>query len=158
MKTSTIGLIVVVLVIVVGGAWYFMRNAPVPATPPPSTASTEENTPTAVVPVSNAPMTATVAYSGGSFSPESVTIAKGGTVSFINQGSARMWVAADVHPSHENYDGTTRSTHCTAGYSGPKPFDQCAAGSSYSFTFDKAGTWNYHNHAEASAIGVVIVQ
>lgn len=99
--------------------------------------------------------TTTVTYDGKSFSPSEVTIKKGGTVTWTNSGSGRMWVASAQHPTHMIYAGTSREDHCpdTAGTA----FDQCAGGSSYSFTFEKAGTWNYHDHINATVFGKVKV-
>ena len=106
----------------------------------------------------SAQMTASVAYNGASYAPATVTIAKGGTVTFTDSAGATMWVASDVHPTHTNFDGTTRSEHCATGYTGAKPFDQCGKGANYSFTFDKPGTYTYHDHANSSAVGTIIVQ
>lgn len=100
---------------------------------------------------------ATVTYDGSTFSPSSVTIAKGGTVKFVDS-SGSMWIASNQHPTHTGYDGTSRATHCAAGYSGPAPFDECSAGTSFSYTFSKAGTWGYHDHLNAGAGGTVVVQ
>lgn len=104
----------------------------------------------------SAPMSATVTFNGTSFSPAEVTVAAGGTVTWVNASTGDMWVASDVHPSHTVYSGTSRGEHC------PDPantsFDQCAPGGDYSFTFDKAGSWRYHDHLTPSASGVVIVE
>ena len=102
-------------------------------------------------------MSATVTFDGSSFSPSTVTIAKGGTITFTDTAGT-MWVASNVHPVHSDYDGTTRSQHCAAGYSGPKPFDECAPGSSFSFTFDKTGTFGYHDHLNPGSTGTIVVQ
>lgn len=104
------------------------------------------------------PMSATVSYDGNSFSPSTVTIAKGGTVKFVDTAGSSMWVASGQHPTHTLYDGTSAPEHCASGYTGPAPFDQCAAGSSFSFTFTKVGSWGYHDHRNAGAFGTVIVQ
>ncbi len=105
------------------------------------------------------PKTVIVKYTSTGFSPNSVTIARGDTVTFIaDSNSDEMWVASGVHPTHEKYDGTTKDQHCVAGYTGSKPFDQCSAGASYSFTFEKVVTQKYHNHGNAGDTGVVIVQ
>jgi plastocyanin len=103
-------------------------------------------------------MSATVTYNGSTFSPSSVTIAKGGTVNFVATNGQSMWVASAPHPTHTGYDGTSESVHCAAGYTGPAPFDMCAAGTSFSFTFDKTGSFVYHNHLNTSAHGTVVVQ
>lgn len=102
------------------------------------------------------PMSATVMYDGNSFSPATISIQKGGTVTFESTGGS-MWVASAQHPDHLVYNGTSRSEHCVSDYSGAEPFDQCAPGTTYSFTFDKVGTWKYHDHMNASAFGSVTV-
>ncbi len=99
-----------------------------------------------------------ITHANGSFSPNTVTIKKGTRVTFVNSEGAAMWVASDLHPTHTDFDGTNKSEHCAAGYTGPAPFDQCSSGDNFSFTFDKAGTWAYHNHLRASEIGTIIVQ
>lgn len=104
------------------------------------------------------PKTVTVNYDGSKFSPASVTIAKGDTVKFLAASGKTMWVASDEHPTHTEFDSTSRSQHCAAGYTGAKPFDQCSGGTSYSFTFTKAGSFDYHDHMNASAGGKVVVQ
>jgi plastocyanin len=103
-----------------------------------------------------APMSATVTYSGSSFSPANVTIAQGGTIIFTSTAGP-MWIASDPHPIHNGYDGTTMQQHCAPGYSGPAPFDQCAAGASFSFTFNKVGSWGYHDHLNIGVRGLVTV-
>ncbi len=107
-----------------------------------------------------APMSVTVTYDGKSYSPQNVTIKKGGTVTWKNTSSGNMWVASAQHPTHTVYDGTSRSAHCAAGYTGATPFDQCkgeAKGVDYSFKFDKVGDNGYHDHINASAFGKVTV-
>lgn len=102
-----------------------------------------------------APMSASISYDGSAFTPNSVTVKKGGTVTWTNIGSGEMWVASAQHPTHIVYAGTSLEEHCpdTAGNS----FDQCSRGDSYSFTFDKTGTWYFHDHVNASAFGNVVV-
>ena len=66
-----------------------------------------------------------------------------------------MWVASDEHPTHEEYDGTSLQEHCAQGTS--DVFDQCGAGGTYSFTFEKVGEWSFHNHEQAADGGTIIV-
>ena len=66
-----------------------------------------------------------------------------------------MWVASAQHPTHTAYAGTSLSQHCDDATD--TSFDQCKSGSSYSFTFNKAGTWAYHNHSNSSHFGRVLV-
>ena len=74
----------------------------------------------------------------------------------MNQSGGGMWVASDPHPTHEGYSGTTRDQHCpdTTGTA----FDQCSAGASYSFVFQKIGNWGYHNHTNPISKGLIIVK
>lgn len=99
-----------------------------------------------------------VTYSLAGFSPASVTVKKGGAVMWTNIASDGMWVAVDEHPGHAGYDGTSRKDHCAEGVA--PSFDQCIAstpGSQWSFTFNKVGTWKYHNHVNESFGGTVTV-
>lgn len=105
------------------------------------------------------PKTVTVIYNSNGFSPSEVTIKRGDTVRFSNQVSVGMWVASAAHPTHSVYDGTNLTTHCAARVAAS--FDSCRDipnGQSFSFTFNKTGSWNYHNHSAAGHTGRVIVQ
>lgn len=153
-----------VVVLLAGGAWWYTQQ---PATGMPAATDTDAGIDTGApgsglsgsVDVSTAPKTVNVSYTDTGFSPSTITIKVGDTVTFVNGTDGRpMWVGADEHPTHTEYDGTTRSDHCAAGYTGPVPFDQCGTGNNYSFLFSKAGTFDYHNHSAAQFEGVVIVQ
>lgn len=98
---------------------------------------------------------ATVEYSVNGFSPAEVTIRKGGKVTFTSVDGSPIWVASNAHPTHTEYDGTSRDEHCV-GRVGTS-FDQCTAGPSYSFVFLKVGTWGYHNHLSPNNLGAVTV-
>ncbi|HEY4489743.1 MAG TPA: hypothetical protein VJC12_00625 [Candidatus Paceibacterota bacterium] len=106
--------------------------------------------------VNTLPKTATITYTDSGFTPQTVTIANGGKVNWVNKSSNNMWVASAMHPSHSVYSGTTLSQHCpnTSG----SAFDECANGNSYGFTFTKTGEWKYHNHSLSSHFGTVIVK
>jgi len=84
----------------------------------------------------------TVLYNGNTFAPPSVTIKAGQTVVFRSTSSASMWVASDPHPVHTDLSG----------------FDQQSIGEEYSFTFQKAGTYRFHNHLAPSHSGTIVVQ
>jgi plastocyanin len=156
MKTSTVVGIAVVIV-VVGIGWYFLSNKAASTTAPTEQAAL--NTNSGAVSTSTAPMSMTVTYGPNGFSPSSVTIATGGTVTWVaGPGADELWLASNPHPTHEGYDGTTRAQHCATGYKGPQPFDQCSVGTTFSFTFTKVGSWGYHNHGNHSDTGTVIVQ
>ena len=99
----------------------------------------------------------TITYDGTSFSPKTVTIKVGQSVTWMNQSTSGMWIASNPHPVHTGYDGTTEAQHCAPGYTGPAPLDECSGNNSFTFTFTKVGTWGYHNHEGAEDGGTVIV-
>lgn len=155
MNRNIIGLLVVI--IVVGGGWYYLSQ-PSATTPTPATSTQTSTEASDATPAAGANSSAvTVNYTDQGFSPKDLTVKLGTTVTFVNKTGDRMWVASAVHPTHEGYDGTSESVHCAAGYSGPLPFDECAPGTSFSFTFTKEGTWPFHNHANAAHFGSVTV-
>lgn len=99
-----------------------------------------------------------VTYAAAGFSPKEVTVKKGEAVIWTNVSDGGMQVASDSHPTHTGYDGTARKEHCATG--APLSFDECvtaSAGGQWSFTFNKAGTWKYHNHANPLFGGTVTV-
>ena len=162
MKTSTIVWIVVIILVVLGG-WYLYSaqtaSAPVvPSVETQTTTGTNAGANVSAPTTSSAPMSATVKLTSSGFSPGTMTIAKGGTVPWVNESGSPMWVASAMHPAHVLYDNTSKDEHCASGYTGPTPFDQCSSSVNYSFTFNKVGTWKYHNHVNSSQFGTVIVQ
>ncbi len=87
----------------------------------------------------------TVMYTNDGFRPAKLTVPVGTMVEFVNQSDKQMWVASNVHPSHEilpTFD----------------EFKGVDKGQTYMYTFDKKGTWPYHDHINASLEGVVNVE
>ncbi|MDB5190208.1 MAG: hypothetical protein JWN49_534 [Parcubacteria group bacterium] len=151
----------VVLIILVALAVY-LSSHPKTAIAPVS----DENASTSAMATGNATVGASgqsqvISYTNNGFSPATVTIAEGTTVTWSNNSSRQMWVASGNHPSHTVYDGTSTNQHCVSGApTSATVFDECAAipsGGSYSFTFTKVGSWPYHNHIHASDMGTVVV-
>jgi len=160
MNSTTWAVIIVAIIVIIGGAWWYASTQPgtntnVNIEQPQGTNETGSNVPGGSVEV-GAPVTITVTRTASGFSPETVTIKKGDTVTWTDDAAGSMWVATNQHPSHTLYSGTSREEHCPAGSA--LAFDQCATGTTYSFKFDKAGSWQYHNHSASSELGTVIVQ
>lgn len=156
--------ILVVVLLALGAGWYFWTNSsPAPIGTAVSNAAVSMQTNSSASATSTASgkqassMSAVVIYNGSTFSPASVTIAKGGTVTWMDT-TGTMWIASDPSSDNSGYDGTTMAAHCAQGYGGAAPFDACIPGTSFTFTFDTAGTWNYHDHLNSAAEGTVIVQ
>lgn len=166
MNMKPLLIVIAVIVLLIVGYLVFGKNQ---ASAPTQTATTTDTGAGAQAPVSASTTTTvttpsgsskgvTITYGPNGFSPTNVTVKAGTTVTWVNNGGGRMWVGSNDHPTHTRYDGTSTGDHCANGTAtSASVFDQCGAGSSFSFTFTKAGTWNYHNHAAASDHGTVTV-
>ena len=139
--------VLAVLIIIVLGAFFVSRNnqASVPNVP-----TATENPVTTTTSTESAEPVATatenvVTYSDSGFTPASISIKVGDTVTFKNTSKGVLWVASAPHPTHTAYP----------------EFDAkkgSATGESYMFTFTKAGTWKYHNHLTPTAFGTIVVE
>ena len=82
-----------------------------------------------------------VVYTDSGFSPQTLTVKVGTTVTFRNESESQMWVGSDPHPLHTHHPD----------------FDQLGDERTYSFTFTKTGNYHYHNHLDPSHVGTVMV-
>lgn len=145
--------IVIVIVIVVGGIWYFTSTKPsnyvAPTTPAPETSQ----------PAAEEQLARVIVAADSGFSPSSITIKKGETITFRNESSQLSWPASAIHPTHTVYPGSNIAKCGTTGAEGI--FDACtglAKGQAWSFKFDIPGTWKYHDHLNPSRNGTIIVE
>lgn len=149
----------VVVLLGVGAGWYFMKgNTPKEenATNPEDVIETtiapeltedetvETTADDAMEKEEESTEKAAVNYTDTGFSPETVTVKKGTTVTFTNDSTSGMWVASAVHPTHQLLPGFDQLT-------------SSAKGTSYNYTFVKVGTWKFHNHVAPSFTGTVVV-
>ncbi len=103
-------------------------------------------------------LSATIRITDTGYEPNSVTIAKGGTVTWISETDRPDWPATAQHPTHTRYPGSNIEKCGTAEAS--VIFDACKAlanGESYSFTFNETGEWPFHDHVVAKTFGKIIV-
>lgn len=91
-------------------------------------------------PEDNAVATNSVTIADFNFSPSTIKVKAGDTVTWTNQDTTSHTVTADVKSS-DAPDGP-----------------QIAKGETYSFTFKKAGTYTYHCSIHPSMRGTVIVE
>lgn len=88
--------------------------------------------------------TVSVDISGFAFSPAQITIKVGDTVTWTNKDDAPHKVASNPHPTHTDLPGLVS--------------DILAKGDTYSYTFEKAGTFGYHCHLHPNMTGTIIVE
>ena len=95
------------------------------------------------------------------FTPETLTISKGDTVTFINKDTEEHWPASAIHPTHTVYPGSD-IVKCFDGETDKSTlFDSCrglAPGESWSFIFNEVGSWGYHDHLDVNLRGKIIVE
>lgn len=153
--------VVVVLVLAIGG-FFWWQGATTTTTPIVINEQQNQNDENPVVDIEVTPVvpkTHEVTYTNAGYAPATLDVKAGDTVTFKNQSSGNVWTGSAMHPTHVVYSGTALAQHC------PDPenddFDQCkneGPGTSWSFTFTKAGSWGYHNHANSKHFGKVVVE
>lgn len=158
MNKSAVWGVVIVAILVVAGllAWRTAgpQGEPVPTntlTPPVATLpifTTSLPSPSPVASPTLSPTlqaeAATLSMTDTGFSPQTLTVAGGATVTFVNNGQALHWPASALHPTHQILPG----------------FDSrrgLATGETYSFTFTKPGSWNCHDHLNPTFTCTIVV-
>lgn len=109
------------------------------------TQRTQEPAPSGPEPTAPTHNTYTISYSNSCFSPNTITITNGDTITFVNNSTRDMWPASDNHPSHTIYPEFD-------------PGQSIAPGGSYPFTFTKSGTWGFHDHNKPNCDGTITVK
>ena len=88
--------------------------------------------------------THTVELQDDGFLPSEISVAKGETVIFTTTRKKQFWPASNLHPTHQIYPE----------FDPKRPVE---ADGSWSFKFDKAGRWRYHDHLAPNLTGTIIV-
>ena len=78
------------------------------------------------------------------FIPQNVEIDLGEIVEFKNVDKIAHWPASNIHPTHQIYPEFD-------------PKGAVTPGASWSFTFEKVGSWRFHDHLFAENTGTVTV-
>ncbi len=146
MSSKQLSVIVIALVVIGAGVWYATASkakTPTPSMSPMRVASTSPSsstTPMATTQASSAAAQSTnaVTISNYAFSPASVSVKKGTTVTWTNRDSVGHTVTETDGQAGPN-SGTLNN-------------DQ-----SYSYTFNTAGTFHYHCSIHHEMVGTVTV-
>lgn len=88
--------------------------------------------------------TAVIKMGDDSYSPQNIQIKKGSKVQFVNSASSLRWPASDLHPSHLIFPEFD-------------PKEPIGIGSTWEYTFDKVGSWGYHDHLAPYITGTIRV-
>lgn len=149
-------IIIAAVVVILLGGYFLLRNQP-PSKTAPDSSEPAAQTPTA--PETPEADQNIVVYTDSGYSPNAFTVKAGTTVIFKNESSKSMWPASAMHPSHRVYSGTPLEEHCPD--TALTAFDACTGilpGNSWTFLFDKTGTWKYHDHLSPSYFGSIVVE
>lgn len=87
---------------------------------------------------------ATITYTDSGFSPATLTVKAGTTVTIINTSSQTIQFDSDPHPAH------TDDPELNVGTIAP--------GESKTFKATTTGTFGFHNHLDPNATGTLVVQ
>lgn len=143
--------IVIIIVIVLGLVFFLLKDqilntAPDTVQPTPVVSTSVETNPT-VFEATSATSTdeeTVVTLTSSGFLPVSLTVKVGTKVTFINKTGTSATVDSDPHPVHTSYPSLNMG-----GFKD---------GETLTFTFDKAGTYGYHNHLKATQKGTIVVE
>ncbi len=149
--------IAIIVAIIVVGLFFYFRDAQAPAT------DTTQQTPTVLnpalqkttTPAASQPKTSTktiaplpkntVSYNNGKFSPDSLVVKAGESVTFLNSSNQSMWVMSG--PDSYNSEYPVFNQERSVG-----------KGGTYIFTFVNRGVFEYINKITPTAKGVIVVQ
>jgi plastocyanin len=132
MRKSGLVVIIVLAILIIGGA-LALNHKSTNNTPQPTSSSTASNS-------SQPSTTGSVDIRNMMFTPSQITVAKGGTVTWINHDSIAHTVVDDL-----------------SNVGGPSSGD-IQPGSTYSFTFNKTGSFQYHCSIHPSMRGTIVVK
>lgn len=118
---------ILILLVAIGGFVYLHSS-------PKSSAQTSSPTGSVV----------TVTLTDNGFTPETLTIHQGQTVKFTSTQGSFFWPASNPHPTHTIYPEFD-------------PQQPIAGTDSWSFTFERVGTWRYHDHLAPYFTGTITV-
>lgn len=139
-----IGLVAVIIIIVVGLVALGGSKNQTQTSNAPQTIEQRPTTPPAQNQSIQKTEDATVTVDSSGFSPSTLTIKAGTKVVWANKSGSDISVNSDEHPVHR------LNPQFNPG--------SVSNGSSISFTFDKPGTYPYHDHFNPSHTGTVVVE
>jgi hypothetical protein len=137
MKNSYL-IIEVFVVLIIGGFIFLAQSSKQPTTPAETEISTNINS-------EGSTSTMIVNITPDGYVPDKFTIKRNTEVTFVNQSGNERWPASNIHPTHGIYPE----------FDPKKPLP---SGQSWSFKFDKAGIWRFHDHLIPSLVGTITVE
>lgn len=144
MKNIWIGVVIIIVLAVVGIILFGNKSITqqsAPSSQPADTIVSLQESSSQASPVREQN---TITLTSSGFSPADLTIKAGTKVTWENKGGSIATVDSDPHPVHTNYE--------------PLNLGNFPDGGKLTLTFDKPGTYGYHNHFNPGQKGTVIVE
>ena len=143
MDKKVIITIVIILVVGVSGllGWYFLQEEPAREQ---INQISQQVSPTINTATITRPPANTVLIINGRFNPSIVTISIGDTIKWINNDDTTRRIASDPFPASTDLPGLVS--------------EDLEKGGSYSYTFETAGEWGYHDGLNPIKKGRIIVE
>lgn len=140
----------VALLVIGGGAYALTQNSEEPSEASNSAESDHDHNDGShshdeeAADTSSAVETSTITYTDDGFSPSTVTVKAGTTITVKNNSSSPLQFSSDPHPAHTDEDELNLST--------------LSPGASTTFVATETGSHGFHNHLNEDASGTLIVQ
>lgn len=149
MRNLVIGAIVVIIVLV--GGYFLLKGGSKQQTTPtvtnqPATASPQTTTGEEQTTETETPSLATITFSSSGFSPSSVTIKSGGTITWVNDSNGTVEIGSAPHPTHTDNQEVSVGEYVLT----------LKAGEQKTVTLNRTGTFGYHKHNNFSGQGGTI--
>ncbi|MBI2146737.1 hypothetical protein HYU22_05350 [Candidatus Woesearchaeota archaeon] len=161
-KNVLLGIVTISVLLLIIGCTQTPPAAPTPAPAPAAPVVTEEPVAMEEPPVEEPTVTGnsyTIEITSTGFTPKTLVINAGDSITFVNKDTAPHWPASNMHPVHNTYPGSSIDKCGTSEEN--TIFDSCRGleqGEEFTFTFNAAGTWPFHDHLRVSRIGVITVK
>lgn len=143
--------LVIIVVLSLGLGLFLLKDQILGTTPNVSIQPTSEvsvDTTTTPTATEGSPATVraeeTITLTSNGYSPASLTVKVSTKVIFVNKSGKTATIDSDPHPVHTSFPALNLGAF--------------KDGETLIFTFDKAGTYGYHNHLNATQKGTIVVQ
>ena len=142
MRTLIIGVVIIALVAI--AAFLFVNSSRKDNNTTSTGSISNEQGNSTIADTTLVSSSVTITYTDNGFSPSNIKVTSGGSVTVKNNSGRTIQFDSNPHPAH------TDNAELNLGSVG--------AGESKSFTVTKKGTWEYHDHLNASAEGTIVVE
>jgi plastocyanin len=137
-------IIILSAILIIAGVAYTLLKEDDQKTDNPASQSTSQNNVQDSQDTDSTSDSAAITFDGNAFSPETLNVNVGDTITVKNDSSRTIQFDSDPHPAHT--DNTDLNV------------DTIRAGQSKSFSVTRTGTFGYHDHLSPGVTGTIVVK